>query len=42
MEVTSQPLATAYLQIREPKNPVPPQTTSFFVADMLALVLKVV
>lgn len=32
MDVTSQPRATAYLQIREPRKPLPPQTTSFFAA----------
>jgi hypothetical protein len=35
MDVTSQPLATADLHILDPKNPLPPQTTSFFVAAML-------
>lgn len=30
MEVTSHPLATADLQIREPRNPLPPATTTFF------------
>ena len=34
MDVTSQPRATAYLQIREPRKPLPPQTTSFLAADM--------
>lgn len=28
IDVTSQPLATAYLHILEPRNPFPPQTTS--------------
>jgi hypothetical protein len=28
IEVTSQPLATAYLHIREPRKPFPPHTTS--------------
>ena len=28
MEVTSQPLLTAALHIREPRKPLPPQTTS--------------
>jgi hypothetical protein len=32
MDVTSKPLATAALQIREPRKPFPPQTTSFFTA----------
>ena len=32
MDVTSQPRATAYLQLREPRKPLPPQTTSFFAA----------
>jgi hypothetical protein len=40
MEVTSQPLATAALHIREPKNPFPPQTISFFVAAMVHELLK--
>jgi hypothetical protein len=30
--VTSHPLATADLHMREPRNPVPPATTSFFLA----------
>lgn len=30
IDVTSQPLATADLQIREPRKPFPPHTTSFF------------
>lgn len=30
MDVTSQPLATAYLQILDPRKPLPPHTTSFF------------
>ena len=34
IEVTSHPLATAYLQIRDPRKPLPPQTTSLFTADM--------
>lgn len=34
MEVTSQPLATANLQMREPKKPLPPQTTIFLAADL--------
>jgi hypothetical protein len=29
MDVTSHPLATADLHIRDPKNPFPPATTSF-------------
>jgi hypothetical protein len=33
MEVTSQPRATANLQIREPRKPLPPQTTIFLAAD---------
>jgi hypothetical protein len=32
IDVTSQPLATAYLQMREPKKPLPPQTMSFLAA----------
>jgi hypothetical protein len=32
IEVTSQPRATADLQMREPKKPLPPATTSFFLA----------
>lgn len=32
IEVTSQPRATADLQMREPKKPLPPATTSFFFA----------
>jgi hypothetical protein len=35
IEVTSQPLATADLHIREPKNPFPPQTTIFLAAAIL-------
>lgn len=34
MDVTSQPLATANLQMREPKKPLPPQTTIFLAADL--------
>lgn len=34
--MTSQPLATAYLQIREPKKPLPPQTMSFLAAADMA------
>lgn len=34
IDVTSQPLATAYLQMREPRNPFPPHTTILF--DALA------
>lgn len=30
IEVTSQPLATADLQILDPRKPLPPATTSFF------------
>jgi hypothetical protein len=30
IEVTSQPLATADLQMREPRNPFPPATTMLF------------
>jgi len=30
MDVTSQPRATADLHIRDPKKPLPPQTTSLF------------
>ena len=30
IDVTSQPLATANLQILEPRKPFPPQTTIFF------------
>ena len=33
-EVTSQPLATADLHIREPRNPLPPQTTNFLAVAM--------
>lgn len=33
MDVTSHPLATAYLHILEPTKPFPPQTTIFFAAD---------
>jgi hypothetical protein len=33
--VTSQPLATADLHIREPKKPLPPQTTIFLAVAML-------
>lgn len=33
IEVTCQPRATAYLQIREPRKPFPPQTMMRF-ADM--------
>lgn len=40
IDVTSHPRATACLQIRDPKKPVPPQTTSFFKADMVVLVKK--
>lgn len=32
IEVTSHPRATADLQIREPKKPLPPATTIFFFA----------
>lgn len=32
--VTSHPLATADLQILEPKNPFPPHTTNLLVADI--------
>lgn len=32
IEVTSQPLATADLQMRDPRNPLPPATTIFFLA----------
>ena len=35
MDVTSQPRPTAYLQIREPRKPFPPQTMSFLAADMM-------
>lgn len=37
IDVTSQPLATAYLHILEPRNPLPPQTIIFFAAafDMM-------
>lgn len=44
MDVTSQPRATACLQIREPRKPLPPQTTSFFAVawDMVMCVLSVV
>lgn len=41
MDVTSQPRATAYLQILEPRKPLPPQTTSFFAADLDILVVVV-
>lgn len=34
MEVTSQPRATANLQMREPRKPLPPQTTSFLAAAL--------
>jgi hypothetical protein len=37
-DVTSQPLATAYLQIRDPKKPLPPQTISFLAAADMATV----
>lgn len=40
IDVTSQPLATAYLQILDPRKPLPPQTTSFLVTadvDMVAV-----
>lgn len=32
MEVTSQPLVTADLQMRDPRNPFPPATTIFLFA----------
>lgn len=32
MDVTSHPLATAYLQMREPRKPLPPHTIILFVA----------
>ena len=32
IEVTYQPRATADLHIRDPRNPLPPATTSFFFA----------
>lgn len=32
IEVTSQPLATAALQMREPRKPFPPATTNFLFA----------
>lgn len=35
IDVTFQPRATAYLQIRDPRKPFPPHTTSFFAADMV-------
>ena len=38
IEVTSHPRATAYLQIREPRKPLPPQTMSFLAAADIAMV----
>lgn len=39
MDVTSQPRATAFLQIRDPMNPFPPQTMIFDTfCDMLCVV----
>lgn len=35
--MTSQFLATAYLQILEPRKPLPPQTTSLLAAVMVGL-----
>jgi len=35
MDVTSQPLTTAYLHILEPRKPFPPHTTSLFVDAMM-------
>lgn len=41
IEVTSHSRATAALQIRLPRNPLPPQTTSFFfTADAVAILTK--
>jgi hypothetical protein len=34
IDVTSQPLATADLHIREPRKPLPPQTTIFLAVAM--------
>lgn len=41
IEVTSQPRATAYLHILEPRKPLPPQTTSFLVAVAIVLFCRV-
>ena len=38
IEVTSHPLATAYLHILLPRKPLPPQTTSFFVGVAIFVV----
>ena len=41
IEVTSHSRASAALQIRLPRNPLPPQTTSFFfTADAVAILTK--
>lgn len=37
IEVTSQPLETAYLHILEPRKPLPPQTIIFFAAVLEAI-----
>lgn len=36
MDVTSHPLLTAALHIRDPRKPLPPQTTRRLAADMMA------
>ena len=41
MEVTSQSLATAALQILLPRNPLPPQTTSLFFAAAVDMFLEI-
>lgn len=35
IEVTSQPRATANLHMREPRKPLPPQTTIFLAAEAM-------
>lgn len=43
MDVTSHPLATAYLHILEPRNPLPPHTMIFLAAaalDMMPVLLS--
>lgn len=36
MDVTSHPLLTAALHIRDPRKPLPPQTTRRLAADMMS------
>lgn len=40
IDVTSQPLATADLHIREPRKPLPPHTTIFLAVAMLTQLVE--